>query len=191
MLGKNVDAHSPNTTYFAKLDDTSKRGVLASLTAMLEAAQAETELRQTRARNRTMMWRVMNTMGYRPLNDVFDKMGEDDLLEIYNSKFQIVFASPALFDLTSYTLEDLYCRPWTELWWRPEAICREIGAGVMQVVSPNAQTITLGLPPYEIRESSSYEHRRGLIAHKLFSPLLDRDGQPGFLSANEYLGPVQ
>lgn len=181
-----VVTRSAELPYFKALDIESRDKVLRMMGIVLECGQAMEAHQLSVSRNRSLAWRVMTAMGFKPLSDAFDLITETDIIEIYDSEGKVVFATPVYFDLTSYTMEDLYCRPWTELWGRDPKITEALYAKVGEVLDPtNEKTIPIVIPEHEVYETSSYEKRRAIVKPKLFSPVRDRLGQRGFISVNK------
>lgn len=179
---------SADLPYFKALTTGSRHAVLRSMSVVLECGLAMEAARENLSRNRSLAWRVMTAMGFTPLSDAFDLIAESDILEIYDSNGKVVFATPVYFDLTSYSMEDLYCRPWTDLWGRDPHITEKLMAKVAETLAPgNEKTILLDIPEHEVVETSSYERRRAIVKPKLFSPVKDRFGQRGFLSVNSVI----
>ncbi len=49
---------------------------------------------------------------------MFEKIKENHIIEIYDRENIQIFRNFNFFDVVSYTLEDVLCRPWTELFIR-------------------------------------------------------------------------
>lgn len=52
--------------------------------------------------------------------DFTERIGPDDCVDIYNENHQLIFANLRFFEILSYSLEDLYCRPWMDLFRRED-----------------------------------------------------------------------
>jgi PAS domain-containing protein len=178
--------------FFSKLSPQKKETVIFALQALFEACEDMQASDASLTRNRSIAWRVMNTIGFKPQSDVFGMLEESDIIEIYDADFQIVFATPAFFQLTSYTLEDLYCRPWTELWYREPEIHSYIHSKVMEtVLTERPQTVVVDVPVHKVQEICSHEGRRANARTKLFSAIEDNDRRRGFLCVSEFHGMLQ
>lgn len=179
----------PSLPRFTVLPAAERQRILRVVDFLLQACLSMEAIGADLSRNRTLAWRVMNAMGFRPLSDVFDKVAETDVIEIYDSNSKIVFATPAFFDLTSYTMEDLYTRPWTDLWGRDPEITNQIFQYVVRTLSPeNHDTVALTVPVHEVWELQSHEARRAFVQPTLFSPVKDAFGGRGFMSVNKFFG---
>ncbi len=67
---------------------------------------------------RTFVWRAFREFGWTPNSDFFNTMRDDHVVEIYDRKNIQLFRNFRFFEFCSYTLEDIYTRPWTELFVR-------------------------------------------------------------------------
>jgi hypothetical protein len=77
--------------------------------------------------SRTFAWRAIREAGLIPPSDLFSKILDTDLVEIYDLNNIQKFRNFKFFEFCSYTIEDLYTRPWHELFVRlDETITSEI-----------------------------------------------------------------
>ena len=65
--------------------------------------------------SRAMLACYLEVSGSTTEPGVLDQIEDDHTLEIYSTDHKLVFAALKSLDVTSYSLEEIYCRPWTEL----------------------------------------------------------------------------
>lgn len=67
---------------------------------------------------RTFVWRAFRTFGWTPNSKFFETMSEDHVVEIYDLNNIQIFRNFKFFEFCSYTLEDIFTRPWMQLFQR-------------------------------------------------------------------------
>ena len=65
-----------------------------------------------------LIWAGLKELGLRPCSDVFNLMTEDRVVEIYSNEGIQIFRNFAFYEFCSYSIEELYCGHWTELFDR-------------------------------------------------------------------------
>lgn len=76
-------------------------------------ASEQVRLVQSRA-----LWRTLAKHGFRFPSDLFTSIGHQDVVEVYTADSLQVFRSLHFFKVCSYTLEQIYCIPWFDLYQR-------------------------------------------------------------------------
>ncbi|PIS10016.1 MAG: hypothetical protein COT73_11630 [Bdellovibrio sp. CG10_big_fil_rev_8_21_14_0_10_47_8] len=177
---------NPSFLYFRQLTPEARHKVITMLETTLGVCTEMMAEKSNPKNGGVLAWRVLKKMGFQPLSDAFQSYSEGDIVEIYNHHHQMVFASLNVFDSCSYTLEDLYCRPWIELWERDPKITALLFEKAIYVTSPEChETLFLNIPAHQVRETSSHEMLRGSVSPKIFSPVINERGDKGFLSINQ------
>jgi len=62
--------------------------------------------------HKTMMWKYFAQMGYAPTSDIFDRIEDTDIIEIYNMDGDQIYRNLNYFDLVSLTVEDVVGLHW-------------------------------------------------------------------------------
>ena len=131
---------SRNLPHFAKLsvhDQQVAVSKLAQYVAICKDVMINGgDLRSTR----TFVWRAFREFGLTPNASLFDSMTEDHVVEIYDLNNIQIFRNFRFFEFCSYTLEDVYTRPWTELFIRKdEAQSERLLAFAKKLVASNSR----------------------------------------------------
>ncbi|WII73347.1 hypothetical protein QJS83_05620 [Bdellovibrio sp. 22V] len=102
--------------------------------------------------------------------DLLDKIESNHLVEFYNFLQTQIFRTLLFFEVGSYTLEDLYCRKWYNLYERTPADQAAIEKTAAELFAQK-KTIRVNNPEHVIKERDSLE--RLSIRNKLLwaSPL--------------------
>lgn len=123
------------------------------------------------------LWYSLRKWQYTPSSDLFDKIEEDDFIEVYNIENIQIHRSFNYFRLSSYSLADIFTKPWTDLYDRDVYLEKQI-VGIVEKIFKGEITNTVfsNLDVHYIRESLSNEKRVYKVYHKYFSPLKDANG---------------
>jgi hypothetical protein len=134
--------------------------------------------------SRCQVWRLLNRLKFVPTSDIFEKIGEDDVVEIFSvSEESHVAWNLRLMDFVSYTIEQLLCIPWWELAERPPEIMRAIQETVGKIVSNEVtETLISPFPIHIFAEIGSEERFKIEVEIKYVSPLRQAGRNVGFLS---------
>lgn len=61
-----------------------------------------------------LVWRTLAKMGMTPQPDIFDKMTDENVVEVYHSDNTTSFKNLKFFEFISFSLEEIYCLTWME-----------------------------------------------------------------------------
>lgn len=119
-------------------------------------------------------------------DDLLLYLEDADHISIYNREQQMIFLSPNHFIWMTYSLEEVLCRPWFELFRRDpkvEQVLRQraammITAGLRESVS------NFDIPAHLVAETESPAGREVTCRSKLYTPLFRHGKAAGFLALN-------
>jgi hypothetical protein len=176
----------PTTPHFARATEQVKTNSIVFLETALsvfDEIRAEGgSIRESRA----LLWRAIQRFQYVPDSQIFEKMKDDDVIEIYSlpDHFHLAW-NLNLMACVSLTVEQLLCQPWWEITTRPESVIAklmELSKGVM--TEEWTQTFVPEIPPHEFRELDSEELLRMELTIKYISPLRQNGRNVAFISIN-------
>jgi len=120
---------------------------------------------------------------------VIDSITEEDIVDVYNVESRLIVASLNLFEICTFSMEELFCRPWAELFAREGdthiqiyQLCRALLNG--EVTAPVDMT---NIPQHKVREAYSSADSYALLQPRIFSPVYADDKIFGFLSINRII----
>jgi len=183
----------PSLPYFTKLSESAQEDLLHYLEIQGDVIARVSHGGHDLLKScRRLALGFLKDSGLEPASDLLDHLEDDDYLAAYNHKQQMIFLSPNHLRLTSYSIEDLLCRPWPVLFRRNEMIEKilisraiEFGRGLRTQTLVNSD-----IPPHFLTEVESTEVRSVTVQSKLYSPLF-RDGQSaGFVSVNRSMPSI-
>lgn len=124
----------------------------------------------------SLVWMACNGCGLRPTSDFFDKLSDDDVVQVYSIEGIHQFSNLNLFKICSYTLEQVYCTPWTSLWHRDDQDLQVLQDAVVKIMSPEQRT---SFQPqgraHRVVETSSVFKYETEYSLKCISPLFSRE----------------
>ncbi|MCB0365643.1 MAG: hypothetical protein H6624_04420 [Bdellovibrionaceae bacterium] len=178
----------PRLKVFSSLSPQQQQNALSSLETYIGICEL-TQANGARLRdNKSLLWYALKSMKLRFSSDLFDLISEEDTIEIYDAENIQIFRNLQAMSLLSYSLEDLFCHTWMELFSRenPE-IVENIQKTAIEMFTSNSNSARpmshLGFQ--KVRESRSplkYEYN---LMVKYLAPLLDDNGHVVALMAIE------
>lgn len=85
----------------------------------------------------SIVWFALRRLNLLPPSDFFDKLESTDVVEVYSKEGFHLFANLRFFDLCSYSLEQIYCRPWSQLWLREQNGLEDLMAVIDKAMDPD------------------------------------------------------
>lgn len=126
----------------------------------------------------TMAWFGCQKLGYVPPSDFFDKITNDDVIQVYSVDGVHRFANLKFFEICSYTLEQLYSLPWPLLWKRDENEMSILMGYVSKIFAPDHKgTLEVLGPEHIVTETSSPFKYETKYHMRHMAPLTDRETQ--------------
>lgn len=117
-----------------------------------EMAQAGEHLKD----NHRLLWRTLGRMQMTPETDIFDKLYDGCVIEIFNLDNVHVGWNMRLMELLSHTLEQVLCVPWFELCERDAESSDKMFALLQTLLNQEIKgTFAPGIGPHRIIEKNS------------------------------------
>ena len=131
------------------------------------------------------MWRAIRKLGWTPQSDVFDRIGDKDVVNIYTPQNIQIFQNLNFFDWVTLTLEDLYGTPWHG-YSRREAKCAELAYQNALEVFTGVRTATYSpdIPEHYVEEVGTEGETKFYIKIHTASPLRQNGQIVGLLAIN-------
>jgi hypothetical protein len=163
---------------FANSTLAQQVSALANLRNYVSIYGGALEEKITPANEARLLWYSLHKWGYRPTSDLFDKIEMGDFIEVYNTDNIQVHRSFNFFQLSSYTLEEIFLTSWADLYERDSRIEKGILRIVHDIFTEKQRgTVYSGLDIHYLREAKSEEKRVYKASHNIFSPLKDFTGR--------------
>jgi PAS domain-containing protein len=177
---------SPELPHFGKLSAAGKQEVVQNLAHTLEVFDEVRNEGCSLRDSPQLIWRNLRKLRWTPRSDLFDKIEESDVIEIFSRDHRGLFRNLAFYEILSYPLEELLAATWFELVHRQEEMTQLLFECAGKILSGEIRETTAP----EIPEHCFYETRSPELLHfsmklRLVSPLL-ADGQvAGFIALHQ------
>ncbi|MEZ4744054.1 MAG: hypothetical protein R3B45_16670 [Bdellovibrionota bacterium] len=126
--------------------------------------------------DKQMLWSMMKELSVRPPSTLLQKLEDNIVIEIYDTAaWTQVFRNYRFYSLCSYTLDELLCKPWWELYLRNEEVTEKIfetAKKTCQLKKPEILYYNVG--PHSQSEISGPIHV--VIENKFTAPLFNKHG---------------
>jgi len=119
--------------------------------------------------------------------DALHKLQGVEFLDIYNADHQLLFANFTFLETVSYSLEDLFCRSWLDLFARDnEGVQKQIFDLCLQILAGSFFGVVEAghIPVHLIRETSSPLKLTAYLQPKFFAPLRKEGKICGYFCVN-------
>ena len=179
---------SADLPYFCGLDDIGRDHALERIETMVTVCLDSLAKGAKITDNAALVECFLKYRDYTSVDSLFELLEEDDSVEVYNTSHRVLFTSVGTLSAVSYTLEELYCRKWTEL------LSRDV-MGVHESLFKLAEEVLAGkhhdiistqyIPDHVCREPKSVEKRSFIIFPRFFAPIYQMGKIAGYLCANK------
>lgn len=189
--------HQASVPYFSSQSHEKKQEILASMQVFIEICQLTLANGKKLDDTKSLAWYGLKHLDMRFTSDLLDKIVDGDILEVYTNDNIQIFRNFKFFELISYTIEDIFCRPWTELFIRHDLQKARDTLAIMKKISTreiNSTVLLEYLGAHKIEEALSPLRYQYDYTIKYLSPLYDRDHHPiGYImiEAASILNPVR
>ncbi len=147
---------NPSLPFFSALESQKKQRIITNLKNFIEICEATIAEGHSLRDSKSLVWKAIKYFGLRPPSDLFNFVENEEVVEIYETDNYQAFRNFRFFELCSYSLEQIYSIPWTELWYRDE----EAMAGMIEFIgqclgSDQTKTAAIHKPTHKITELAS------------------------------------
>jgi PAS domain-containing protein len=165
---------------FSKLSPAHQQSAVDQLSLYVAICEDVMASAGSLASSRTFVWRAFSALGFVPDSNLFNLIGDDDVVEIYNMENIQIFRNLRFFEFCSYTLEELFSKPWMELFVRedPEITKQLINLLVTLAETKNPRPVSTNVGPHFTREVGSESCFRVELEVKHVTVLFSDDGSP-------------
>ncbi|MGZ3683359.1 MAG: hypothetical protein ACXVCI_05880 [Bdellovibrionota bacterium] len=186
--GKTLRRSSPEQAraLFEKVDEPRRKALLARLEAEISIFEETLAAGEKLTDSKKLLWRHFSRSRFAPCSQLFDKIRDTDVVEIYGLDQIHLFQNLAFFDWISVTLEQIFCEAWYVLTKRDPGIekmlyeiAQKIAAGGLQ------ETIDPGVPWHLVEELNSEKMMKFQYKLKYVSPVVSAGQLCAFVVVSE------
>lgn len=191
LAGKKVRRTDPDEgrRLFGNLNDLQQKRLIHRLETEMSIFSDVLGAGENLTDSPRLVWRYLARGGYTPCSDVFDKMGDSDIIEIYGRDQIHLFQNFNFFDWISLTLERVLCETWYQNTRRDPEIERIIYAEIGRILGGEVdRTYEPDAPWHLIEEVNSEMLFSFELRVKWASPIFQKGQIAGFICVNECRG---
>lgn len=119
-----------------------------------------------------ILWNALKVFKVRPTSDLFEYLQQGNTIEIHNREFVQIFRNFNFYRVCSYSLEELYCIPWTRLYTRSIEVQQYLVGIAVEMFETNRRTILqMNVDAHTIYEISSIKKLQVEAKMKYLAPL--------------------
>lgn len=163
--------------YFQKMPVGLQDSVIMSFLKSVEVIQEMAALNEPFGSGQKFLWRMLRNMNLRPTRDLFSILEDDDVIEIYQLPQCVqIFRNLKFYKVCSYSLDEILCRPFWDLFQRDEKVTKAIMERVTFATSQiEPRTVEYNIEPYILTEIDSSRCLISEVENKFLSPLFDEN----------------
>lgn len=158
---------------FSDLSNVRQQDILGHFRAYVDVAIEIDREGESIANSPLFLLRMLKKLGMQTPMDVFDKLKENSIVEMYDMRNVQVFRNLNFFKVCSYTLEELMSREWWQLYERAPHDTQEIFLYVSRILSKEiTSTCDPGIPTHPLKEKESARRYEMNYTCDYLSPLM-------------------
>lgn len=148
----------PQLIYFRKMGEKSQLEVISGLKHFIEAAKRVLRQGKSLKDAEFFVKTALNYFGVQPHPEFHLRAYDlDVVVEFYTLSGLQMFRTFNYFEFTSYTLEDIYCRQWHDLYERPQAFSENMFTEIEKLLVSGDPQKSLLFGSHTIKERVSLE----------------------------------
>ncbi len=184
---------SENLCYFSALSSINQQVVYEDLRRYYQICLESIKLHASLKNNIGQFRLAVNKLGIQVEDKVFSILNPEDVIEIYTLDSIQIFRTFNFFYLVTYTLEEIFCRPWFDLYQRDVFTNEANHKAVKHVLSGQARSpIYPNIPIHDIYEKKEGSRSLTKIKHRFMAPAYDSDEElTGFINVFQVVGQCQ
>lgn len=152
---------SPEMPLYLKASEEERRAATEFLAIIVSIHEETLAGGDTAIDTRSLIWRALGRYSLVPGGDIFDKMGKEDVILIYNDQHSAIFWNLQFFKYSSITIEQLFFDTWPNITWRESHIQQDLIEFVHGLTKiSTTMIIDPKVPGHEVQELGTPENIR-------------------------------
>jgi hypothetical protein len=184
---------SENLCYFSVLSLAKQQVVYEDLRRYYQIFLEFIQLHDSFKNNIGHFHLALKKLDIRVEDQVFSALNSEDVIEIYTLDSIQIFRTFNFFHLVTYTLEEIFCRPWFELYERDVFTNEANHKAVKFVLSGQTRSPFFpNIPVHDVYEKKEGGHSTTKIKHRFMAPAYNSDEElTGFINVFQVVGQCQ
>ena len=180
-----VPFHNGQKLHFSKRSKKDQKKIIAYLDISLEVLKECIMSGENAFDNRVLLWRVFKRLGGTPQDDLFDKIDDDDLIEIYFTDHTPLFRNLKFYREFSYTVDEALCQTWYQFCRRELIVTLKTMRFVLKFMKDGRSTIPWTIPAHYVDERGTSMEYRVLMLQKVLSGIHHKGELKAFISTSD------
>jgi hypothetical protein len=183
------EAHLP---HFSTQTEATRREILSALERCVSICEKTRAEGHGMSDSPALIWAAFKEFGFRPPSDLFSYIDTKSVIEVHSSQGIQIFRNFNFYKYCSYSLEELYCMPWFQLFERDGKIVQDMIALATRVFTGEIKsTVPMNLPVHTVEERFSQAKHRVKLDMKWIAPVFNADNMPAATIVVESIKPVR
>lgn len=173
-----------NLLYFSKLGTDQQEIIRNSFLRYYNICLSAVEIQGSLKDNVGHFKLALRRLGFHVKDSVLEELQNNDVIEIYTLDSVQIFRTFNFFCLVNYTLEEIFCRPWFELYRRDHFTNHANLKAVTKVLSEDFDSIYYpNIPVHDVFELQPGSNCATKIKYRFMAPAYSPDGDKiGFVN---------
>lgn len=188
-----VPFSNTNIPFFARLSAQEQEYVIWKVHNLIEVCESLQSQGKSADDARALTAEYLNHVHITPPTGLLENLKPSDVVDVYTNQHQMVFATLGYFKTYSYSLEEFFCRPWTELYASDTPYVQDKYKELAQRILSGEVTGLVkidSIPNHVAFEVVNSRQLATVAIPKFAAPLIEADGQVcGYLLVHE-LAPL-
>lgn len=168
----------PSLPHFSKLSINDKLKATESLKTYLEICNGTIDELGSLT-SLKLVWFALKRLGLTPPSNLFSMLDESHVIEIHDLQGVQIFRNFNFYDFCSYTVEDLYCYPWSSLFEHEQSGFIQICEFVKKIATGQiSKAVKLNMPQHFAKESFSVCKNEVTSVFEIGAPVFNDSGVP-------------
>ncbi len=163
---------SPSLPYFSRLSVEQQNKILDNFNEYFQICLGTVGIHQTLKDHLAHFKLTLQKFNFWVDSSIWSELKDNNVIEIYTSDSTQVFRTFNFYQLVRFTLEELFCRPWYELYQRDSFTNRANLNAVQKVLSGHStQPIFPHIPIHKVKTNPPFFLCVTNIEHRFMAPL--------------------
>ncbi len=163
--------------YFSLLTPELRQATYANFERYTQVCEEVIERGEAPGVGNQFLWRMFQRLGVTPASSLMGFIERGDVVEIYNASYVQVFRSLSFFRICSYTLDELLCRPFWDLFRRDQELFGRMVGTTKEVLDGKISGVhRWNVEEHTVEEIGSRARYLATVRYKVLSALHDKDG---------------
>lgn len=160
---------SSSNLHFRKRSKKDQKKILAYLDMSVETLNECIASGENAFDNKVLLWRVFKRIGGAPQDDIFDKISDDDLIEVYFPDHTPLFRNLKFYREFSYTVDQALCQTWYQASGRDLIVTFKVMKFALMFMRNAKRTVAWIIPAHYVDEKGTSMLYRALVRLKFLS----------------------